>query len=92
MFIRPELGGKGTGCLFQFTYCVHLSCVCFQRGEEFDGVVPFCIDLQLIDWTRKSDGSKLIDKIKNLLGPVSMYDEQEGSGYLGLFCRHEEER
>ena len=21
MFIRPELGGKGTGCLFQFTYC-----------------------------------------------------------------------
>ena len=22
MFIRPELGGKGTGCLFQFTYCV----------------------------------------------------------------------
>ena len=23
MFIRPELGGKGTGCLFQFTYCVY---------------------------------------------------------------------
>ena len=22
MFIRRELGGKGTGCLFQFTYCV----------------------------------------------------------------------
>ena len=21
MFIRPELGGKGTACLFQFTYC-----------------------------------------------------------------------
>ena len=21
MFIRRELGGKGTGCLFQFTYC-----------------------------------------------------------------------
>ena len=21
MFIRPELGGKGIGCLFQFTYC-----------------------------------------------------------------------
>ena len=55
-------------------------------------MVPLCIDLQLIDWTRKSDGSKLIDKIKNLLGPVSMYDEQEGSGYLGLFCRYEEER
>ena len=26
MFIRRELGGTGTGCLFQFTYCdvVHL--------------------------------------------------------------------
>ena len=22
MFIRRELGGTGTGCLFQFTYCV----------------------------------------------------------------------
>ena len=21
MFIRRELGGTGTGCLFQFTYC-----------------------------------------------------------------------
>ena len=21
MFIRPELGGTRTGCLFQFTYC-----------------------------------------------------------------------
>ena len=26
MFIRPELGGKGTGCLFQFTYCVIVFC------------------------------------------------------------------
>ena len=23
MFIRRELGGTGTGCLFQFTYCTH---------------------------------------------------------------------
>ena len=23
MFIRRELGGTGTGCLFQFTYCVN---------------------------------------------------------------------
>ena len=21
VFIQPELGGMGTGCLFQFTYC-----------------------------------------------------------------------
>ena len=26
MFIRRELGGMGTGCLFQFTYCV-LKCL-----------------------------------------------------------------
>ena len=25
MFIRRELGGTGTGCLFQFTYCVNRS-------------------------------------------------------------------
>ena len=25
MFIRRELGGTGTGCLFQFTYCEHVS-------------------------------------------------------------------
>ena len=25
MLIRPELGGKGTGCLFQFTYCENIS-------------------------------------------------------------------
>ena len=25
MFIRQELGGTGTGCLFQFTYCVQVS-------------------------------------------------------------------
>ena len=24
MFIRRELGGTGTGCLFQFTYCVYI--------------------------------------------------------------------
>ena len=23
MFIRQEVGGAGTGCLFQFTYCDH---------------------------------------------------------------------
>ena len=26
MFIRRELGGTGTGCLFQFTYCVTGTC------------------------------------------------------------------
>ena len=26
MFILPELGGMGTGCLFQFTYCGHGKC------------------------------------------------------------------
>ena len=25
MFIRRELGGTGTGCLFQFTYCVSVN-------------------------------------------------------------------
>ena len=25
IFIRRELGGTGTGCLFQFTYCVNIS-------------------------------------------------------------------
>ena len=24
MFLRRELGGTGTGCLFQFTYCVDM--------------------------------------------------------------------
>ena len=27
MFIRRELGGTGTGCLFQFTYCEELSAI-----------------------------------------------------------------
>ena len=27
MFIRRELGGTGTGCLFQFTYCGYVQCV-----------------------------------------------------------------
>ena len=26
MFIRRELGGTGTGCLFQFTYCEEWRC------------------------------------------------------------------
>ena len=26
MFIRRELGGTGTGCLFQFTYCDQVLC------------------------------------------------------------------
>ena len=34
MFIRRELGGTGTGCLFQFTYCgsVEWNCLGFGRG------------------------------------------------------------
>ena len=34
MFIRRELGGTGTGCLFQFSYCV-VWCV-----ERFDRLLP----------------------------------------------------
>ena len=34
MFIRRELGGMGTGCLFQFTYC---------EGNIFSSVCV-CID------------------------------------------------
>ena len=30
MFISRELGGTGTGCLFQFTYCD----MCIRSGSE----------------------------------------------------------
>ena len=37
MFIRRELGGMGTGCLFQFTYCdnMYVSC-CFSDNTQVD--------------------------------------------------------
>ena len=34
MFIRRELGGTGTGCLFQFTYCEDANLV-LQVGSLF---------------------------------------------------------
>ena len=33
MFIRRELGGTGTGCLFQFTYC--------ERGSNSAALTTF---------------------------------------------------
>ena len=42
MFIRRELGGTGTGCLFQFTYCAYAQLpltstkiLTYQRGWGF---------------------------------------------------------
>ena len=32
MFIRRELGGTGTGCLFQFTYCVYYTLLCVHSS------------------------------------------------------------
>ena len=34
MFIRRELGGTGTGCLFQFTYCVLTNLVIPQFWKD----------------------------------------------------------
>ena len=31
MFIQPELGGMGTGCLFQFTYCDIVPSVLYSK-------------------------------------------------------------
>ena len=36
MFIRRELGGTGTGCLFQFTYC---AIACMIKSELDKGRV-----------------------------------------------------
>ena len=36
MFIRRELGGTGTGCLFQFTYC---AVACMIKSELDKGRV-----------------------------------------------------
>ena len=38
MFIRRELGGTGTGCLFQFTYCESVRSredICFLFESHF---------------------------------------------------------
>ena len=40
MFIRRELGGTGTGCLFQFTYCVVKSKL-LPRGA-MDDLMHYC--------------------------------------------------
>ena len=47
MFIRRELGGTGTGCLFQFTFCdyvlfVLLSALCSIRYAEYIMFYSFC--------------------------------------------------
>ena len=34
MFIWRELGGTGTGCLFQFTYCDNHCLVCFSNTDN----------------------------------------------------------
>ena len=37
MFIRRELGGTGTGCLFQFTYCdtaLYKITACFSQTKQ----------------------------------------------------------
>ena len=34
MFIRRELGGTGTGCLFQFTYCEEMRSVEEREGDR----------------------------------------------------------
>ena len=51
MFIRRELGGTGTGCLFQFTYCVQVNALSpslsLQNRRPFPGtpsthLLPLC--------------------------------------------------
>ena len=44
MFIRRELGGTGTGCLFQFTYCG----LSFPPKETLETWLPIadCVDAQ----------------------------------------------
>ena len=42
MFIRRELGGTGTGCLFQFTYCVNCAMSSECCGEEQQGLCQLC--------------------------------------------------
>ena len=37
MFIRRELGGTGTGCLFQFTYCVAVESSKIHNGFDTAG-------------------------------------------------------
>ena len=54
--------------------------------EGFDGVVPLCIDLHLINWTKRADGSKLME----LSGPLSLIHAgirkiPSGCGGAGLF-------
>ena len=45
MFIRRELGRTGTGCLFQFTYCV-----LGNRLKNISTDVIFCVWGQYIFW------------------------------------------
>ena len=42
MFIRRELGGTGTGCLFQFTYCVNCATSSECSGEKQRGLCQDC--------------------------------------------------
>ena len=41
MFIRRELGGMGTGCLFQFTYCGS-GLLLFVIGKNRHGIGKKC--------------------------------------------------
>ena len=55
MFIRRELGGTGTGCLFQFTYCVVMLCSTYvvsflvlqssRCGRERDGCLKIAFNV-----------------------------------------------
>ena len=39
MFIRRELGGTGTGCLFQFTYCEYTLWSCKKVYDAFHNIL-----------------------------------------------------
>ena len=46
MFIRRELGGTGTGCLFQFAYCVYVAvCACSASHSRIEKVLSEGVQL-----------------------------------------------
>ena len=58
MFIRPELGGKGTGCLFQFTYCDAYSMTFLPI---FGNLRKMCA-LDFYEWIKSQFLDSLMDK------------------------------
>ena len=51
VFIRRELGGIGTGCLFQFTYCDLCNCVIGVTPMNSDRLLSHLTNLSRIDYS-----------------------------------------